>query len=253
MCCFSQPVVSVSATNIFARPADEGRQFLVYSMTLKAKEDLAMVLPLPVKIGTGEKDVSFIDLSGYPDFFGDLLRGFPQPVMTEGTKSRGFSAPSAAAPLEVVSVGSFEASFVPLSKDFSRLDERFRISDETWKQLPTYADYGFAVFKMKSGDAKIHPMAFSFPRRDTKSLFFPTVHIHDGKVHSKAKFDHTLYCQPGELERPTIHDWQESNANASRFVTVDKTKGLILGDQHCYRKELRGMLPNSDTFVSTFA
>jgi hypothetical protein len=51
MCCFSRPVISVSATNIFARAAEDGRQFLVYSMTLNAKDDLAMVLPLPVKIG----------------------------------------------------------------------------------------------------------------------------------------------------------------------------------------------------------
>ena len=29
MCCFSQPVRSVHSTNIFARPADDGRQFLV--------------------------------------------------------------------------------------------------------------------------------------------------------------------------------------------------------------------------------
>ena len=252
MCCFSQPVVSVSATNIFARPADEGSQFIVYSMTLKARSDLAMVLPLPVKNGTDENGLTFIDLSDYPGFFADLRKGFPAPAVTAGTKGRAYEATAAPA-LAVIQVGSFEASFVPTSKDFSRLDERFRISDAAWKKLPTYSDYGFAVFKLKSGESKVHPMAFSFPRRNTKSLFFPTVHIHDGEVHSRAKFDHTLYCQPGELERPTIHEWQESYANASRFMTVDKSKGLILGDQHCYQKQLRGMLPNRDTLVSTFA
>ena len=39
MCCFSRPVDRVANTNIFARSAKEGRQFLVYSMTLSAKED----------------------------------------------------------------------------------------------------------------------------------------------------------------------------------------------------------------------
>jgi hypothetical protein len=254
MCCFSQPVVSVSATNIFARPAEEGRQFLVYSMTLKAKTDLAMVLPLPVKAGTDEKGVSFIDLSEYAEFFDDLLKGFPVPVRaSRGGASTFSAAPPPAAMLEVVKVGSFEASFVPTLKDFSRLDERFRISDAAWKQLPEYRDHGFAVFKLKSGEAKVHPMAFSFPRKDPKTLFFPTVHIHDGKVHAKAKFDHALYCQPSESERPTIHDWQESGADARRFMAVEKTKGLILGDQHCYQKKLHGMLPNRDTLVSTFA
>jgi len=253
MCCFSQPVISVSATNIFARPTEEGRQFLVYSMTLSARKDLAMVLPLPVKVGTDEKGVTFIDLNGYPDFFTDLLKGFPMPVASADVRSRGMANATASAKLEVVLVGNFEASFVPTLKDFSRLDERFRISDSAWKQLPDYRDYGFAVFKLKSGESKTHPMAFSFPRRDTKALFFPTVHIHDGTVHSKAKFDHTLYCQPGEQERPEIHQWQESNANAGRFMKVDKTKGLILADQHCYQKQLHGMLPNRDTVVSTFA
>jgi len=249
MCCFSQPVVSVSATNIFARPANEGRQFLVYSMTLNVKKDLAMVLPLPVEPGTDEKGVSFIDLSGYAEFFDDLLKGFPVPVPAGNFSDLPMDAMSK---LEVIKVGNFEASFVPTLKDFSRLEERFRISDAVWKQLPAYHDYGFAVFKLKSDNAKIHPMAFSFPRRDSKTLFFPTVHIHDGKVHAKAKFDHALYCQPSELERPTIHEWQESHADARRFMKVDKAKGLILADQHCYQKKLRGMLPNRDTLVSTF-
>ena len=57
MCCFSQPVISVSATNIFARLAPEGRQYLVYSMFLQATKDLAMILPLPVRQPAGEKDV----------------------------------------------------------------------------------------------------------------------------------------------------------------------------------------------------
>ena len=253
MCCFSQPVISVSATNIFARPAEDGRQFLVYSMTLNAKSDLAMVLPLPVKIGTDEKDVSFIDLSGYADLFSDLRKGFPVPK-TKGDWHFSCSATRSAAPmLQVVRVGSFEASFVPTVKDFSRLDERFRLPQDTWDKLPAYRNYGFAVFKLKPGEAKIHPMAFSFPRRDTKTLFFPTVHIHDGQVHPKAGFDHALYCQPSEHERLEVRSWRESDANARRFMEIDKAKSLVLADQHCYQKPMRGQLPNRDTFVSIAA
>jgi hypothetical protein len=47
MCCFSRPVIDVSRTNIFARAAPEGRQYLADAMTLRAAEDLAMILPLP--------------------------------------------------------------------------------------------------------------------------------------------------------------------------------------------------------------
>ena len=128
MCCFSRPVQSVSATHIFARSGADGRQFLVYSMTLRAKEELAMVLPLPVKPGSGEKAVSFIDLTDYADFFADLGKGFPEPLAAQTPdKSRSLGG-SPLAKLEVVTVGSFEASFVPTTADFSRLDERDRKS-----------------------------------------------------------------------------------------------------------------------------
>jgi hypothetical protein len=197
MCCFSQPVISVSATNIFARAGAEGRQFLVYSMSLNARNDLAMILPLPVKTPAGEKDVQFINLKDYPDFFAHLRSGFPSKADSHSKRHLfSLSESAASATLAVVQVGDFEASFVPTITDFSRLDERFRLPADTWNKLPEYGTYGFAVFKLKPGAMTVHPMAFSFPRRDVSTLFFPTVHIHDGKVHTKADFDHALYCQP---------------------------------------------------------
>src|SRR5207302_5703077 len=138
-----------------------------------------MILPLPVKTPAAENDVEFIDLQGYPNFFTDLEQGFP--------KQRNHNAidesapPASAATLRVLQVGSFEASFVPTITDFSRLDERFRLPHDVWDKLPGYKTYGFAVFKLKPGAMTVHPMAFSFPRQNINSLFFPTVHIHDGK------------------------------------------------------------------------
>jgi len=254
MCCFSQPVRSVSSTNIYARAGDNGRQFLVYSMSLEARDDLAMILPLPVKTPAGEKDVQFIDLKDYPEFFDDLRSGFPIKPPSESADRMTLGAiPASRPPLEVVQVGDFEASFVPTVKDFSRLDERFRLPDNAWKDLPAYSDYGFAVFKLKSGAQRIHPMAFSFPNRDTR-VFFPTVHIHDGKVHSRAKFDHTLYCQSyGEQHLALGSKWEESTSHARRFMKLDKGKAILEPDQHCYRRELRGSLRNVDTFVSLAA
>src|SRR5215831_13727288 len=159
MCCFSQPVISVSGTNIFARPDADGRQLLVYSMTINARNDLAMILPLPVKTPAGEKDVKCTDLKEYPEFFSDMEVGFQQP--TKSLRASTLSAASAAPSdrLEVVQVSSFEASFVPTQKDFSRLDKRFQIPIDTWKKLSAYDDYGFAVFKLKPGEMKVHPMA----------------------------------------------------------------------------------------------
>jgi hypothetical protein len=150
----------------------------------------------------------------------------------------------------VVQVGNFESSFVPAVKDFARLDERFRLPTETWNKLPQYGAYGFAVFKLKPGLTTLHPMAFSFPREDPNALFFPTVHIHDGKVHSRANFDHTLYCQPhGDHHLALGGGWEESQGHASRFMRVNKTKGVVEDHQHCYKRELHGEMPNRDTLV----
>src|SRR5215471_15595469 len=106
MCCFSRPVISVRGTNIFARPDADGRQLLVYSMTINAQNDLAMILPLPVRTPAGEKDVKFIDLKEYPEFFADLEVGFQPPPKRTRTFSNAVPAAASEAPLEVVQVGN---------------------------------------------------------------------------------------------------------------------------------------------------
>ena len=212
-----------------------------------------MVLPLPVKPGAGEKAVKFINLKDYPEFFDDLEKGFlPPPTRSHGLLMMSDASSARLEKLEVVQVGDFEASFVPTVKDFARLDARFRLPEGAWKKLPDYRDFGFAVFKLKSGSQQVHPMAFSFPRRDVHSLFFPTVHIHDGKVHDTANFDHRLYCQPKEgepLKYDNALEWRESAGHARSFMRIAKVKGLMEPDQHCYRTEMHGDLPNRDMVV----
>jgi hypothetical protein len=253
MCCFTQPVISVNDTRIFARPDKDHHQFIVYRMQFEAKNHLAMVLPIPVKHGSGEKAVTFLNLERYPDFFDDMESGFPPPPV-EGTKGDSMSPPAAASSrmLEVIQVGDFEASFVPTEKDFSRLDPRFRLPAGVWAKLGDYRDWGFAVFKLKPGHQNVHPMAFTFPRRDPQTLFFPTVHIHDGKVHPEADFDHTLYCQLREgepMKHSDEHEWRESPAHARSFIKTWKSLGIVEPDAHCFRTTMRGDLPNKDTII----
>ncbi len=252
MCCFSGPVKSVSATNIFARMGETGRQFIVYSMTVNMAKPLAMVLPIPIKKGSDEKAVRFIDLKDYQNFFGDLDSGFPRPLPTNSIVFGDSAVPASAHILEVVQVGNFEASFVPTVKDFNRLDQRFQLPPELFAKMPDYQHFGFVVFKLKPGSQTVHPMAFEFPSAQEK-LFFPTVHIHDGKVHARAKFDHVLYCQPSESASLKLVDWEESPKHASRFMNLKKSAGLIVADEHCYKRELRGLLANHDTFVELSA
>ncbi len=246
MCCFTGDVDSVSTTQIFARPTDKGRQFLVYHMQYSAKEPLAMVLPIPTSADSAEDAVKFINLEKYDNFFADLHNGFPRPKSFRGVPAAG-AVPPPLAELPVVEVGSFEASFVPKIADFARLDARFRLPDGVWDKLPAYKKFGFAVFKLKEGNPKLHPMAFEFPRASTRSIFFPTVHIHDGEVHAQAEFDHMLYLQPTGSRAP--RGWEESPQPAGMFMDVKKSQGVISGDEHVYRTPIRGEQKNQDTMV----
>jgi hypothetical protein len=250
MCIFSPYVSTVASTKIFARSATGGRQFLVYAMQYSASVEVAMILPLPVPSFAPEDAVHFIDLSGYAEFFDDLAKGFilPQPArLYQGPVPRGIQ------PLAVQQVGSFEASFVPQLADFSRLDRRFRLPERTWEQLPQYAHHGFAVFKLKEGARKVHPMAFEFPRRNPNELFFPTVHVHDGKVKAKARFDHLLYCQTPQQQK----GWLISSdafppiqpSPASQFMDIAKSQGILDADEAVQMQNLFGMLPNEDVVV----
>ena len=248
MCCFSRPVEDVSDTKIFARLGNGVDQFIAYSMALVAKESLAMVLPLPVVKGSGEKAVKFINLEKYPRLFEDLWKGFPALRSRAEAGPFGY-APAAAQPkLEVQSVGSFDASFVPTIADFTRLDERFRLPADVWKKLPGYADFGFAVFKLKAVHGPVHPMAFSFPSAVPQSLFFPTLHIHDGEIHAKAGFDHTLYAQGSGIK---ARDWTESPGIAVQFVKCGLTEGMVSPGHHVYRRQMRGLLANGDVLLKS--
>ena len=246
MCCFSRPVKSVAGTNIFARSSTKDRQFLVYEMKLAADDDLAMILPIPVPPRSAEDAVRFVSLAEYPLFFKDLAAGFPQPV----SRGRGPTESKAAVqPLAVVEVGDFEASFVPTVADFARLDERFRLPPKVWDGLPAYQDHGFAVFKLKQGKKQIHPMAFEFPRRDPKRLFFPTIHVHDGAVHPTATFDHALYLQKRDDEGWNVLAWRESSQLAGTFVKAEQSAGLVDAKRHVLRREIRGEQKNEDVLL----
>jgi hypothetical protein len=265
MCCFSQPVELVADTSIFAR-ACNSRQYLVYSMSYTAVTDLAMVLPLPVPPRPPEDAVRFINLQRYPNFFDDMRRGFPPRMVflrSWGAKPIALDAPK----LPVHDVGNFEASFVPCIEDFERLDERFRIPRQVWDRLPAYQDFGFAVFKLKRSPRqllgrvrkllggserkpkRVHPMAFEFPRRNPDLLYFPTLHVHDGIVHTQASFDHMLYCQAEPEMKEYLAGWEPSSGPASRFMNTDRTEGMVAAERPCWRLPLAGRLENKDALV----
>jgi hypothetical protein len=278
MCCFAfapgpfgrlarwmLPPVKVDDTQIFGR-RDGPRQVLVYSMKLSARAQVAMILPLPVRWGCGEDEVEFVSLERCSDFFDWIDRPFRHIAASRA------AGPFALPRLRVHTVGLFEASFVPSVADFSRLDPRFRLPDRVWEGLPLYRDYGFAVFKLRPGARqRIHPMALRFPTRDPGRLFFPTVHVHDGRVRSRARFDHALYFQR-ESDRAMRANIALMRAREARerpveisgapaehlgFYTTsgpvkmsDRTAGLVKDDWHLFKTTLRGQLANEDTWIA---
>lgn len=254
MCCFSRPIKHVSATQIFARHLDGVRQALVYSMNLEIDEELAMVLPIPVVPGAGEEAVTFVDLSAYPKLFTDLGRAFPEPPSYGLTRGLAPARLEAAATLVVHDVGDFVASFVPTPRDFSRLDKRFQLSPEVFKSRSEYADYGFAVFQLKPRKKwfrgfkpqTIHPMAFAFPSRRPRALFYPTLHVHDGSVPERASFDHSLYCQTDDAVLAKTIPFRQSEGPLGDHVDAERTNKLVDGKLHGYRNVVMHDHPNDD-------
>lgn len=240
MCCFSatgwRRKIEVSATKIFARMTAPGTQALVYSMSLESKIEVAMVLPLPVRPGSGEDVVRFIDLSKHHTMFPELEALFDDPLPPKGGMWRGGGAPQSR--LVVHDVGAFIASYVPTPADFARLDERFRMPKVLFEAVPAYADYGFAVFQLKPGKHVIQPMAFTFPSRDTR-LFFPTVHLHDGKWRATAKFDHALYFQHAS----------EQGDQLSQMLPTKDYEGTVDREGKVARKTIKDVRANADTWI----
>ncbi len=259
MCIFTGSVRSVGGTKIFARlaanEANEIAQYLVYSMKVSTDSDVAMILPLPVSSQT-EDAVEFIALNRYPQFFEDMEKGFPTPTGGLG-QSLPCDAVSTRNKLAVQAVGDFIASFVPRLADFDRLDELFHLPASIWNKLPQYSDWSFAVFQLKKSPAdqanakatarRIHPMAFQFPTDMDESLYFPTLHIHDGQVNVSADFDHTLYFQ-GDGFQDFADEISPSNAEA--FMMVDEARGIVQADTVCGKRSIVGMNANEDTYAA---
>jgi hypothetical protein len=273
MCCFSGEVEHVGATRIFARHVEAGRQAVAYAMNFSAGAEVAMLLPIPTIVDSAEDAVRFVDLHENPQLFDHLDRLFPPPPQQRGARSDE-SLAGGTKSLEVHQVGAFEASFVPRLADMSRLDARFRLPEGAWQvlarrgsreqvfprltqaqwdALPNYSDWGFCVFKLRAGaEQEVHPMAFTFPSRWPKRLFFPTVHVHDGTFPVDADFDHTLYLQTNlALDGRAAVEWEESRGPAHAAMDVAATKGLVEGAEHVYRRKVRGSRPNQDVVVVT--
>ena len=251
MCIFSGPVEDVAATSLYVCEVERNVHGTVYRMRVQNHIPVAMILPVPVLHGTGDDALTFVDLSGYEDFFDDLAT-CAQPRCRAASFGPDDLAPKAT--LTVHEVGDFVASYVPSLPDFGRLDPRFRLDPSVWSELPAYADFGFAVFQLRPGvrAKRIHPMAYRYPAHNPEELFFPTVHIHDG-VHLErhAHFDHSLYYQHSPTFGP-CRDFFSGDRPPGTVLgaKVERSQGLIRPDRLIAGIGLRGRLRNEDHLVT---
>jgi len=262
MCIFSQPVVSVNNTQIFARVSARGTQYVAYEMNYESDGENAMILPTPVRQPVRDDSLRFVDLKDHAGFFADLARGFPYspPSFSIGCSAQKPSATSKE--LQVFEVGNYIASFVPTRMDFARIDSRFRLPEATWSRLPRYKDFGFAVFQLAAGSLRPHPMAFEFETA-IQFIYLPTLHIHDGEVHDTEEFDHVLCLQHTGFDSQ-VYAYQNSDVPdkstglvrskhvATRFCDIAKSNGVVDANLLVHRRIIRGINPNQDTEITTF-
>jgi hypothetical protein len=244
--CIFTNVARVSDTEIYAS-LHGPEQALVYSMDVDLPKESAMVLPLPTVADAPR--ATFVDLSAYTDFFSHLRHCFPtRPASSAGALR---SAPAPQAKLAVERVGAFEATFVPRPEDWSRIDERFHLGPDIAEALvDRYAHYSFAVFQLRAGAHRIHPMALRFTTAVADTVYFPTVHVHDNFVPSVAEFDHMLYFQGRPLSLAGVQVGAVAPRARMKLKPTDLTLGLVHPDDAVHRTALRGYLHNEDTWVA---
>jgi hypothetical protein len=96
-------------------------------------------------------------------------------------------------------------------------------------------------------------MAFLFPTRRPDALFFPTLHVHDGKFHPTAEFDHVLYFQgttrPFRFRGGPEEETTGAMTARECLVRAEATGGLVEGDRPLSRVAITGRHLNADTWI----
>ena len=182
MCVISGPIVSVSATKIFAIPSKDGkRQLVAYANSVDSPADNLMILPIP----GGVESVRFENVP--KELFQQCKTSFALP---RGGREFGYLAAncdSAGPDLVIHSHGSYEVVMVPSIADCARIPAHFaRPTQEVLSFLQaTYvvpsemkrSRVGFLFCRLRPGAVDYEPFAYSHAI-EGGSLFIPTMHFH---------------------------------------------------------------------------
>ena len=201
MCIVSGAVERISGTKILIARREQNLQLTVYAnaVVLKAEHG-AMILPVP------QGDITFLDLSGYPNLFKDL-----HAAVHGHSLSR-----SVAKSLKVVDVGSYRASVVPSIRDLEHLSQEFRLDPRAVQFVREhYAEgFGFVVCQLASNKT-YHPFGY-IHHITSPRLFVPTMHLHDHGQGSivRPDWDHDIYVADGVMDHPATLEFGHGNQMA---------------------------------------
>lgn len=237
---FSSFVTVTNSVRMYGR-RDGDRQFLACELAYSSDGHTAMILPLPTAIKDRDRWLQTHSLSVYKDLFKDLDRAFSRDSSIQ-------KAPKSVPVLEYVNPNHITlcASVTELAK----IDQRFRLSNEFWSQLPQYCDGSYAVVILPDTGGRlkgVNPFSISFKSRLSgvnEPIHFPTLQIRNCYLDRVVQFHYEIYYQGSRRllsDYPSTHPIEESmDFIRSRPLLVD---GLA------YKRVLNGKTPNSDVVV----
>lgn len=209
MCIVSGAVERISGTKILIARREQNLQLTVYANAVALKADHgAMILPVP------QGDITFLDLSGYPNLFKDL-----HAAVHGHSLSR-----SVAKSLKVVDVGSYRASVVPSIRDLKHLSQEFRLDPRAVQFVREHYAEGFSfVVCQLASNKTYHPFGY-IHHITSPRLFVPTMHFHDHGQGPTVRpdWDHDIYVADGLLNHPAALDFARGN-NAAFIHSVSKS------------------------------
>ena len=227
-----------------------------------------MILPIPTPVGVAEDAVAFVDLSGAADLFARLDALFP--VMLEpgdgaeqvAAGRRVLAGPPGRRVQRVVraTAGRLRAARSGAAPARAGVGPAARLRRLRLLRVRA-ARAGGAAAGAGHSAAGAEARGAGCPRGPSDGLRVPAPRPgrsssdrarHDGAVHAKATFDHTLYLQAPEAEAGAIDwAWEVSSSVAGRAAR--DAEAMVAADAHVFRRKLRGTLPNRDQVIAVDA
>lgn len=180
-----------------------------------------MILPVPsTKEGA---DISLVSMEGAEDLFKVLNE-----IYTPRARSMGLSKSKSRETfsLEVKKVGDYDVSIVPSLRDFDRLSDIFKVSENVSEILESNYSNGFSfVVAMLNKTGSFQPLAYTHEMPRDLKMFVPTRHEHGDDEEGLPDWDHTIYIN--SFADPTHHIKQEIDSVVFRDFREKPLQKLI--------------------------